>query len=94
MHAYDHLRSQGDRQTILGAGHLLEIPAADPDHGLSQQFLSAERPYNMAPTSRMPMRVWACGMSPVLAVCAEKVVANVKKHFKTLVLVDNPYCQL
>ncbi|KAJ9149378.1 Prd1-proteinase yscd [Pleurostoma richardsiae] len=94
MHAYDHLRSQGDRQTILGAGHLLEIPAADPDHGLSRQFLSAERPYNMAPTSRMPMRVWACGISPVLAVCAEKVAANVKKRFKTLVLVDNPYCQL
>lgn len=79
----------------LGAEQAELLRRGDPDGGLLYMYYTFEYPKCRiaAPLKRSSMVQWHLGRSPVMTEIAKEVAENMKSKKRTLVVVNDPFCQ-
>lgn len=87
--------AQAAAPSVCGVEQVELLRNRDPDGGMMYTYNLVDFPKNnmLFPMDRAAVVYWATSRSPVMADIAKTVAANMKNKKRTLVMVDNQYCQ-
>ncbi|RYC56540.1 hypothetical protein CHU98_g9667 [Xylaria longipes] len=88
-----HQQGTAPGDPVLGVKHTNHLIDQDPDGGLTYSWVLTMPPCAPPASSRADMMHFALYYSPVMTRVVHHVCANLKENHRTLVVVDNSYCQ-
>ncbi|KAI0544487.1 hypothetical protein F4679DRAFT_591328 [Xylaria curta] len=78
---------------VFGVDHVERLVEEDPDGGLTYLWSLCHDRGTLPPVDRASMVYWLLSRSPSLHRAVYHILKNIKKGKKTLVMLDNHYCQ-